>query len=288
MTPEVVACGGTRVAHYPPGSTYGPVTLHDFEFVWLLSGTSIWQSGQRRLHLRPGMLLLTRPGTTHQFSWDAEAPSAHAYVHFSLDAGGDDVADWPDCRTLSPGDPLAALCRYLLRLGADPSPASAVRQRAVLGWLLELFADPLVADPRGERSLDPYLRRLVEHIAGRWRDGVACPVPVAELAAAAGVSAGHLARLFRARYRVGPAAALEMIRMARAAVLLRHSNLRIEDVGSACGFVSAFHFSRRFRHTYGIPPSSYRTMDTPPDPEQPLTRAGLTSLAAGLLFGQDA
>lgn len=34
---------GWGVAVYPPGATFGPRQLEDFEFVWLLQGTAEWR-----------------------------------------------------------------------------------------------------------------------------------------------------------------------------------------------------------------------------------------------------
>lgn len=276
---------GPCVQHYPPAAVYGPATLRDFEFVWLLSGSALWQSGQISQELRPGMLLLARPGMSQRFTWSPHVPSTHAYVHFS--PGDDDASmparDWPVVRPLPPDGAAATLCRYLLELGGVPSPAAAARQRAVTGWLFELFADPL-DEPQAHQALHPYLERIIDYIAAQWRDGISRPLPVAELAAAADVSAGHLTRLFTSTFTVGPAAAIELIRLSRAATLLLRSNLRIGDIANATGYVSPFHFSRRFHRVYGMPPRTYRSMTDPQDPQAPLTRAGLAPLAAQLMF----
>src|SRR5436190_7225761 len=38
-----LAVSGCGVAVYPPGATFGPRQLEDFEFVWLLQGTAEWR-----------------------------------------------------------------------------------------------------------------------------------------------------------------------------------------------------------------------------------------------------
>jgi AraC family transcriptional regulator len=275
---------GPAVAHYPPAATFGPVTLRDFEFVWLLSGAALWESEGAAAELRPGLLLLARPGMKHRFVWSPHVPSVHGYVHFSIgDANGLPTRDWRTVRPLSPDGPARALCRYLLELGSVTSCAAAQRQRAATGWLLELFLDPVLA-PSADRPLHPYLVRVIDYVATQWQDGVARPLSVAELAAAAGVSPGHLTRLFTSTFAVGPAAAIELVRLARAATLLLRSNLRVGDVASAGGFANAFHFSRRFRQVYGMPPTAYRSMNGPREPQAPMIRAGLAPLATWLLF----
>src|SRR4029450_13266649 len=103
---------GSGVAVYPPGATFGPRRLEDFEFVWLLQGASEWRYGQGSIVLGPNSLLLGRPGITDSFIWgrprrtgrvcgrnpcalagrgitasfiwDRTRPPRHAYLHFQL------------------------------------------------------------------------------------------------------------------------------------------------------------------------------------------------------------
>src|SRR5829696_4168559 len=50
--------GGSGVAVYPPGTTFGPRRLEDFEFVWLLQGTAEWRYDEGGIALGPSSLLL--------------------------------------------------------------------------------------------------------------------------------------------------------------------------------------------------------------------------------------
>lgn len=277
------------VAQYPPGATYGPRQLLDFEFVWMLSGSALWRSdaadGQHHSCLiRPGALLLAQPGMIDRFRWDAVRPSVHAFTHFRVDEPGPlgDPEAWPLVRQLSASDPMAALCRYLLWLGGTPSDRTRARKVEVLGWLLDLFVNGPFAED--EEPLPDHLDRLIDHLRVAWKRGRMRAVTVGEMADAAGVSAGHLARIFRRRFGIGPVAAVDLIRLARAATLLRHSNLSIGAISDACGYANPFHFSRRFRRAYGTAPRTYRTTTPAGDPLDPISSAGLLPLAHRLLF----
>lgn len=286
---EPVAVGririGPEVAHYPPGATFGPRTLGDFEFVWLLSGAARWTGDGTGTDLRPGMLLLVRPGVRDHFAWDPDAPTRHAYVHFDLEHPGTlgDPTGWPLIRRFADTDPTAALCHYLLGLGPPADPGTQTRVRDVMGWLLTLFVQgPAPAEARDVAPAE-YLEPIVTRLRVVWGDGTTTPVTLAELAAFAGISPGHLARVFRKRFGVGPVHALELVRLARAATLLQRSNLPVSGVAAACGFGSPFHFTRRFRVVYGAPPRTYRVRSDI-DPLYPLARAGLLPLARRLLL----
>ncbi len=48
------------------------------------------------------------------------------------------------------------------------------------------------------------------------------------------------------------------VRVEAAAWLLRESSHRLTDIGYACGFADSAHFSRDFKRSTGVPPSTYR------------------------------
>ncbi|GAA3774177.1 hypothetical protein GCM10022225_72380 [Plantactinospora mayteni] len=282
---------GPAVAHYPPGATLGPRVLPCFEFVWMLAGRASWQyseaggdpSATREHTLAPGKLLLSRPGLRERYAWDPDQPCVHAYVTFYLDESGPlgTPTRWPLIRPLSAADPLPALCRYLLWLGGTDVDGAPARTPEVLGWLLELFVNGPVADA-ADAALPEHLVRLADHLRATWRGGPALALRLDEMASAARVSPGHLARIFRQEFGLGPVGAVELIRLARAAILLERSNLSVGAISEACGFVNPFHFSRRFRSAYGTAPRGYRT-SRPLDPLDPVRRAGLLALAQRLL-----
>src|SRR5206468_6297763 len=104
------------------------------------------------------------------------------------------------------------------------------------------------------------------------------PLSLQDLAAGACISTGYLSRVFRQHYGIGPVAAFELLRLARAATLLGRSNLSVAAVARDCGFANPFHFSRRFHRTYGQPPGRYRRAAARLEPGEPLARAGLLTL----------
>lgn len=85
------------------------------------------------------------------------------------------------------------------------------------------------------------------------------PLPRAALAAAAGVSPRHLERLFRQHLGRTPGEHYLRLRLDRARLLLRQSELSVLGVAVACGFASASHFTRAYRRTFGHAPSSERS-----------------------------
>jgi AraC-like DNA-binding protein len=241
------------LAYYPPGASYGPRTLTDFELVWLQTGSAQWHGGERaHLRLCPGDLLLIPPGTCDEFHWDGQAPTRHGYVHFRADPG---PASVPLLRPGQAHGPVGGLLEFLLWLGE--ARRHGWRERA--GELVTVITQVLTAGPLPEPAgPEPAaLTTALDYVRRQWSAAMR-PLTLRELAAAACVSPSYLSRVFRKQYGCAPSAALELVRLERARTMLARSNLTIGQVAGACGFADPLYFSRRFRAAHGIAPSAYR------------------------------
>lgn len=288
----IVPSSTVRVASYPAGASYGPRQSRDYEFVWILRGSASWQvqwpavqsqtGGEMLVPMRPGVLGLARAGAIDYYRWDPDAETVHAYVHFAIEEPGPlpDEASWPLVRSLPTVPVLDGLCSYLLELAGQPGEAARRRSDQLVGLLLELFVNGPF--PAAGAGLPPAVAAMVKTVRSSWRDGPVA-IPVAVLAGGAGVSAGHLFRIFRSEYGCSPARALEAVRLSRAAILLQRSNATVAEIAHRSGFANPYHFSRRFASVYGSPPGVFRALAEPRDPYSFVRHAGLLSLAHALL-----
>jgi AraC family transcriptional regulator len=277
-----------QVAGYAPGADFGPRELQDFEFVWVLRGSAVWTvrhtsagSPENRV-LRLGTLALARAETVDSYHWDDDMSSTHAYVHFGVDQlvlGP--TSGWPATRSMTASPVLGGICDYLLQLATTPSQRARERSDQLLELLLDLFLHGPLADP--EPALHDYVAATIRAAQRAWSAGGLRILPAADLAAAAGVSPGHLFRVFRAEFACGPARALELVRLARSAATLQRSNASLAAVAAQHGFANAYHFSRRFSQAYRMPPGAFRALGLGPDPLEPVRRAGLLPFAAPLM-----
>lgn len=104
-------------------------------------------------------------------------------------------------------------------------------------------------------GLAPYqLNRLREFIDAHLDQ----PLRLTDLAAVAGLSEYHFARMFRQSQGQAPHQYLLQQRLLRAEQLLQESSDSITEIALRCGFSSTSHFSNRFRQARGITPSALR------------------------------
>jgi AraC-like DNA-binding protein len=235
--------------------------IDDHELVWMLRGRARLMTADGQIALSPGQLLLLPPGVAHSLSWDPVHPSRHGYVHFA--AG--DLPRSVQLRPMTPHDPLAGLCAYLLWLGRRAQNDWRPRVHATLRFLLDVFVSGPLPDTEPAPTLAPPLTAALDHLRLVWSPLPLRRIGVEELAGVALVSRGYLNRLFRTAFGHGPAAAMEYARCSRAETLLTRTDLTVEAIAQQCGFADPSHFSHRFTAIHGLPPTAYRaTMNSAP------------------------
>jgi AraC family transcriptional regulator of arabinose operon len=110
--------------------------------------------------------------------------------------------------------------------------------------------------PEPQPGVDPRVRRAQELMAA----DPGAPHTVRSLAGSVALSPSRFAHLFTRQLGQSPMRALREARLWHAARLLEDTDLSVERVAAATGFVSPFHFSRVFHERHGMPPGAYRAL----------------------------
>lgn len=251
-------------ATYPPGATFGPRTLRDFELVWILQGDVVWEVEGERIAAGPDSVLLARPGMHDRFEWDPTSATRHGFVHFAFEPGH--VAGlaapeaWPLVRRCERDDALVPVLEQLIAVVESGRPERALLVQSALAHALLGF----VTGATGTHhvlldELPDAVERSLRFVVERWAEhGLRGPT-LPDLARAGGVSEGHLVRLYRHAFGCGPAEALRIARLERAAQMLVRTNCGVAEIAALTGFLDPFHFSRAFKHTYRQSPRALRT-----------------------------
>jgi DNA-binding NtrC family response regulator len=129
------------------------------------------------------------------------------------------------------------------------------RRPLKLGKLVEEI-EGLVGRPRASSDrprIGAQVGRGIEFIGARFREA-----HIQAVADAAGVSAGHLSRLFRQQLAVGVKEFLDSVRVEVARHLLSGTDEKVQVVARQAGFYDASHLSRVLRRRFGVSPRSFR------------------------------
>ncbi|MDD5349566.1 MAG: AraC family transcriptional regulator [Chthoniobacteraceae bacterium] len=241
---------------YPPGGVCGPRTQRDYQLVAIHQGWLDLRLDGEEIAVAPGQAILLAPKHREHFLFSRTAETRHTWC--SVDPACVPAPmrrAFPKAARPAPFDSrLAALLKLGLSNGA---PAGPLENNHSLALGLALLSGFVLALQRGKPAADPggdALARMESFVSREY----AKPLKLAHLAAAAGVSRQHLMKLFRERGWPTPTAYLYGKRLETAADLLAHTGLAVGEIADRCGFVNPFHFSRKFRQTYGKSPRAWR------------------------------
>lgn len=266
---------GYGVATYPPGATFGPRRMQDWELVWLMQGDAAYRWGDIEVAAPEGAVVLCRPGATDFFQWDLHRRTRHAFVHFQVyqvPENWPEWAEWPFVRGPEEDDILLSLFRHLLTWADDGDPAQC---RLTLMTMLTAFRTGQRATGNLAREVwPPAVEQVCSFIAERLDEDPAASLSLPALAEVACVTREHLCRLFKTALGHSPAETVRLARLDRAAILLARSNYSVGEVAAMYGFLSPFHFSRAFKKALGRSPSEVRRQIAAgsPLPLSPLAR----------------
>ncbi len=246
------------VAVYPPGATFGPRRLLDFEFVWLMAGSAAYRAGDIWYEAPEGSIILCRPVDSDFFRWDETSSTRHAYFHFGIagvPAGWPDVDQWPLVQSPKPDGILSQLFRHIIAC-ADRGDAELTE--IAIAHLLTAFVKGIAGDRVPRDAIPEPVDRALLFMMQRLGSDPASSCSLQELAGAACVTPEHLCRIFRQATGYTPLQAVRYARLDQAAALLARSNYSVGEIAALCGFANQFHFSRCFRQAYLVSPRELR------------------------------
>jgi AraC family L-rhamnose operon transcriptional activator RhaR len=257
-----------------------PVHTHSFvEIAFAIGGTATHHSQAGRREMRPGDVLLLRPGVWHgyedcqrfevynccfnsellrrELSWTREDP----LLGFLLWAG---PYSSPSRGVLSIRLPSHVLseCRVHLdalaalrhRPPALHGPDIVGRLSLLFGQLGQAVAQARTTPPGETGAAHPAvvqaIRLLEADLARGWT--------LTGLAAELHLAPGYLVRLFNGATGLPPMAYLAQLRAEHAALLLLHSDEPVTSVVRAVGWPDQSGFARRFKAHYGLSATDYR------------------------------
>jgi len=265
-----------RIAHRLSGTlNIHERIIFDHEFVLILKGHGTLSAGQTSTPFCAGTLLFIRPFVPHAFA-SGESSCEHIAVHF--DFKHDAVAGESDPTGRTPYEvrlagglviPSAQACPkggvtsdafvQLVQARSRAGATSPLEERA---WLMQVLAkvmSPAAPSPAptGRKPLhrdQVRITRAIRHLTDHLTD----PLCLETLAEVSGLSPSQFTRLFRRHTGYSPMLYLRRTRVQRARELLEDADLSVKEVARRCGFDDAYHFSRVFHQTDGLPPSLYR------------------------------
>ncbi|QJP94960.1 MULTISPECIES: helix-turn-helix domain-containing protein [Pseudomonas] len=107
----------------------------------------------------------------------------------------------------------------------------------------------------GTGGLSPQRERLVKQLI---LERLGEPLEVTELASACALSRSHFSRAFKCSTGLSPQDWIRTQRIARAKLLIQHTDHSLTQISLECGFCDQSHFCHIFTRSEGINPFAWR------------------------------
>lgn len=123
----------------------------------------------------------------------------------------------------------------------------------VYEWILSLlrFSEGTI---RVARNFPEFVQIGKQYIEQHYGE----PVSLAQIAEAAQVTPNHFCKMFHKHVGTSPVEYLRLVRLEKAAHLLKHTRMSISQIAVETGFDNLSYFGKVFRKLVGITPSEYR------------------------------
>lgn len=263
--------------------------LYDHELVLFRSGTFVVELDGRTYHCAKDSFIIIPPGRLHLSRMLSTGTGQRCWIHFDWIHSGN--TDRLPVSSYFPAPPREHLLRPAppwvpprVHYGRLPSPGEIfdLFERLDTRWnygtsrertscralLLELLLEvlhPASAQARGERPGTRLAARIRESLT-TLADGNAGNRPaIRPTLRGLGYSYAHLCRVFKREYGIAPLRYVNALRIERAKLLLRDTELTVSEVAERTGFDNLSYFSRLFSRIAGISPSAYRRHCPTPD-----------------------
>ena len=248
----------------PPAYSFGPATRNHYLFHYVLSGTGRLMANDSRgisheYQIRSGEGFMIFPRQINTYIADTKLPWEYVWIEFD----GMRAREIIETAGLSPDHPVYhAAYKDLRENMKDEMLYIAEHHDAppfhLMGHLY-LFIDYLSRSSSSKiatsgRVRDFYIKEALNYIEQNFQNDIS----VENIASFCGLNRTYFGRIFKETVGKSPQQFLLSYRMAKAAELLKLTDLSISDIGNAVGYPNQLHFSRAYKNVYGVSPREWR------------------------------
>ena len=248
-----------------PAHSYGPAVRNHFLFHYVISGTGTLMannsSGQTNHYsVKSGQGFMIFPGQINTYIADSELPWEYVWIEFDGlrareaigSAGFSPDAPVYRARFLDLREIMMNEMLYIAKAKEQP-PLHLIGH-------LYLFLDAMIRSvspvnlSKGGKLRDFYIHEALVFIEQNFQNDIS----VEDIAEVCGLNRSYFGKIFKEALGKTTQEFLLNYRMTKATELLKLTQLSIGSVSAAVGYGNPLHFSRAFKHVYGVSPREWR------------------------------
>jgi AraC-like DNA-binding protein len=270
-----------RLIHFPPASpALGPMWHERLELLLSLDGPLPFRMGDQEVHLARGDWLVVDNLKLHQVLEFPETDTRLIVISFLPEFVYSLGSPSHDYRFLLPFYNPCAHRTHVLRAdapAANEACAAGARllecyfgardrlfyQAGCKAYFLELLyhlarhfreSEPMKIEFERQQRRSQRLQGLFDHLSHHYAE----KITVGAAADFARMSQSQFMRAFKKVAGMTLVSYINHVRLSNAARLLRETSLSIAEISSQVGFADQSYFDKRFKASFGLPPTEYR------------------------------
>lgn len=248
-----------------PAHSFGPAARNHYLFHYVISGTGTLMADDSKGNTKTysvksmqGFMIF--PGQITTYIADKELPWEYVWVEFdglrakSIIESAGLTQDSPiyHAHSKSLREDMMNEMLYMTQ-NRESSPFHLIGHLYLfLDYLTRSSADTHIQ--KGSQLRDFYIHEALNFMEHNFQNDIS----VEDVAAVCGLNRSYFGKIFKQAVGKSPQEFLLSYRMAKAAELLKLTQLSIGDISQAVGYENQLHFSRTFKNIYGMSPREWR------------------------------
>lgn len=233
--------------------SWGPGNKSFYVIHYILKGKGFFKINNKNYTLKKGDMFLICPEDNVFYTPDKYDPWEYLWVSFD----GSLVKHFLSHMPFSKDKPfenykedMSGFFKDIIKVEGD-TPKD---KTCMLGYLYLLFSK-LMNNEKKITVHKSYFQSAYEYILNNFQDK---ELSVSTVAEKSDITRGHLYKIFKEKLNLSPIQFITRCRIEESLLLLRSTELSINDISSAVGFKDPYYFSNVFKKTVGVSPSDYR------------------------------
>lgn len=244
------------------GHFYGPIIRTEYLLHIVLSGKGIYKVGSKTYEIGPNTAFLIYPGVSTYYEASVEDPWTYIWVGFNgikAESALKHAHFSPDNHVvhIQNVEPFINYVNNML----NSSQLTYANDLAREGYLYQ-FVSSLIQDQQSQENKDEihdysyqvYVDHTLEYIEHNYHKNI----KVQNIAHYIGINRSYLTNCFKSVLNMSPQEYILNYRMNQASLLLKNTNLPVNEIATQVGYDDPLNFSKSFKKVYGINPTSFR------------------------------
>jgi AraC-like DNA-binding protein len=233
--------------------------LNEYQINYVTNGAGIYENKTGKYHIKPGTLLITRPGVWHRYKPQIKTGWIENYIGFN-----GSIADQILNNT--------SLCSYkpVIHIGnrgefidtyykifeyiKDEKPGY---QQVCAGMIMKLFGY-MVSVEKQKSFSEKRIEQIIQKACFLIRENVDTEFDLKEFAEINSIGYSYFRKMFKKYTGLPPIQYQLDLKIMRGREILLTTNKSVKEISYGLGFQSAYYFSRAFKKKLGVSPSAIK------------------------------